>query len=277
MRRVVYLQFTLMMITLSAASSSLGAPSAQLWPLWEAHNPQANIEPDHSPWQALLRATVVQLADGRTGVQYSAYDSARRTQLRQYLEQMAQLDPRQFNRATQMAYWINLYNALTVQVVLDHPGKNSILRMGGGWLPRGPWDNTVITVAAQPLTLNDIEHRILRPIWQDHRIHFAVNCASIGCPNLAADAYDPKQLEAQLNAAEASFLGHPRGLRLEDGRLILSSIFDWYMSDFAADRSGLLNYLASVRTDLAPQLRRYQGNIKFEYDWSLNVAPATAP
>ncbi len=275
MRCVVFLQLSLLLIALSAASTSLGAPSAQPWPLWEAHNPQATAAPDHSPWQKLLSATVIQLEDGRTVVQYGAYDSARRTQLQQYLEEMAQLDPRQFTRAVQMAYWINLYNALTVQVVLAHPGKNSILRMGGGWLPRGPWDNTVITVAAQPLTLNDIEHRILRPIWRDHRIHFAVNCASVGCPNLSTEAYDPDRLEAQLNAAEASFLGHPRGLRLENDRLILSSIFDWYMSDFAADRAGMLNYLANVRTNLAPQLRRYKGNLKFQYDWSLNAAPKT--
>ncbi|MFK7914618.1 MAG: DUF547 domain-containing protein, partial [Pseudomonadales bacterium] len=152
------------------ANLAAAAPSAEPWALWNSSDEQNEAPIDHSAWQTLLDAYVVTLADGRTAFRYRAVTQKDQRSLDTYLQQQAAIDPRGFNRDTQMAYWINLYNALTVKVVLDNPKKKSILRMGGGWLPRGPWDDAVISVAGQSLTLNDIEHRILRPIWQDHRI-----------------------------------------------------------------------------------------------------------
>ena len=258
--------------TVAIGSASVSAaPDANPWALWDRSDENNSAAIDHSAWQTILDDYVVTLADDRTTFRYQAVTEAHKTLLAGYLQQLAGIDPRDFNRATQMAYWINLYNALTIQVVLDHPSKNSILRMGGGWLPRGPWDDDVIAVAGQKLTLNDIEHRILRPLWQDHRIHFAVNCASIGCPNLADQAFSAAQLEQQLQAAERAFLGHPRGLTMVDGELQLSSIFDWYMEDFGKSREELLQYLASASGQ--PALTDYDGDIDFQYDWDLNGAP----
>ncbi|MGI9326653.1 MAG: DUF547 domain-containing protein [Pseudomonadales bacterium] len=262
----------LLLLGLCLSNTLQAAPSAEPWAFWEPRGEVASVSVDHSLWQAILSAVVVSQADGSTAVRYTAFDATRTEQLQKYVAQLTALDPRTLSRAEQMAYWINLYNALTVQVVLDHPAKNSILRMGGGWLPRGPWDNPVASIAGQSLTLNDIEHRILRPFWQDHRIHFAVNCASVGCPNLATMAYTSDNLDTLLSSAESSFLKHPRAVQFVGQRLVLSSIFDWYMTDFASDRESLLAYLASIRTDLAPRLRGYDGNLKFQYDWALNGA-----
>lgn len=263
-------QLAVLLLGLCLGNALQAAPSAEPWAFWEPRSETSGAAVDHSLWQAILSKVVINQADGSTAVRYSAFDATGKAQLQQYVQQLTAMDPRTLARAEQMAYWINLYNALTVQVVLDHPGKNSILRMGGGWLPRGPWDNPIASIAGQSLTLNDIEHRILRPFWQDHRIHFAVNCASIGCPNLAAMAYTSDNLENMLSSAEISFLNHPRALQFIEQRLVLSSIFDWYMTDFASDREGLLAYLANIRTDLAPRLRGYDGNLKFHYDWALN-------
>ena len=169
---------------IAGSGGAQAAPGAELWAFWKQSN-EANTETiDHSTWQTILDTHLITLTDGRTAFRYQAVSAQHKATLANYLAELAARDPRRYSRDTQMAYWINLYNALTVQVVLDHPNKKSILRMGGGWLPRGPWDDDAIQIADQTLTLNDIEHRILRPIWQDHRIHFAVNCASYSCPKL---------------------------------------------------------------------------------------------
>lgn len=268
----VWLQASALMLLLALPMTGWSAPDADIWDIWDRSNPQSTEQVNHELWQGLLDEFVVTLEDNRTAFRYVGLASSGKTaQLEKYLAQLTAIDPRQLQRDEQMAYWVNLYNALTVQVVLAHPKKESILRMGGGWLPRGPWDDDVTTIAGETLTLNDIEHRILRPIWQDHRIHFAVNCASIGCPNLATEAFTADRLESQLQAAEVAFLGHPRALQLAGDELRLSSIFDWYMSDFGADRDALLRYLAQAtgRSELAD----HRGDLDFHYNWKLNSAP----
>ena len=164
--------------------------------------------------------------DGITRVNYAGAAGEGHALLRNYLRQVTQIDPRGLNRNEQMAYWINLYNALTVDIVLQHPQKKSIKRMGARLFSFGPWDDPVIKIAGQTLTLNDIEHRILRPIWQDHRIHYAVNCASVSCPNLSAIAFSGALLEPALSAAERTYINHPRGVSVDNpDSLTLSSIF----------------------------------------------------
>jgi hypothetical protein len=165
---------------------------------------------------------------------------------------------------------VNLYNALTVEVVLSNPGKKSIRRMGKGLFSFGPWDDALITIAGEEVTLNDIEHRILRPIWQDPRIHFAVNCASLGCPNLQPQAFRADNLEALLDTAQDEYINHPRGVDNPSGSLVLSSIFDWYQSDFAADSKGLLRYLARFHQTPDLLLNAAPERIDYDYDWTLN-------
>lgn len=255
---------------LSWSCTLAAAPSAEAWTFWDERSTQNNILVDHSSWQALLDKRVETLADGRTIVHYDAFSDNDRTRLRDYLAATSRIDPRQLTGDEQFAYWINLYNALTVDLMLQNPGKASILRIGGGFLRTGPWDDEVVTIAGEALTLNDIEHRILRPLFNDHRIHFAVNCASIGCPNLAATAFTAANLEQLLAAGEQTYLQHPRGLSYADGKLTASSIFKWYQDDFAADRAGLLVYFAKHRPDLAEALRGYTGKLRFSYDWDRN-------
>ena len=121
------------------------------------------------------------------------------------------------------------------------------------------------------MTLNDIEHRILRPIWQDKRLHYVLNCASIGCPNLSTQAYTKENTPLQLSEAERTFLAHPRAVAFNaQGKLILSSIFDWYLEDFGGTETALLSYLAQEHGELSNQLRNYSSAIRYHYDWSLN-------
>lgn len=235
--------------------------------------PQSMQPIDHAPWQAFLDRYLVATDDGRTLMRYGAVSANDRAALDRYLQALAAIDPTTLHRDDQYAYWINLYNALTVEVVLRNPGKRTIKQMGKGLFSTGPWDDELISVGGSPLTLDDIEHRILRPTWKDHRVHFAVNCASVSCPNLAPEAYTAANLDRLLDAGERAYLHHPRGLEfLVDGTLQLSSLFDWYRKDFASDEAGLLRYLAGARPDLADRLLDFEGSIRYVYDWSLNGA-----
>ena len=250
------------------------AASPVVWAFWqvaatENDNKQAPVE--HQDWQLFLDEFVIVLPNGRSVVAYKKVGEAANNRLGKYIQSLTSIDPRSLSRPKQMAYWINLYNALTVKVILEHPGKDSITNMGSALFSFGPWDDELANIANRAVTLNDIEHRILRPIWGDHRIHFAVNCAAVSCPNLNAYAFSALNLNKMLDIAEKTYLRHPRALRFDDkGVLHLSSIFKWYRQDFATDETQLLEYLAGVRTDIASKLTSYQGKIEYDYDWNLN-------
>ena len=170
-----------------------------------------------------------------------------------------------------MAYWINLYNALTVFVVVGRYPVDSIKEIKSSLIKFGPWDKELITVQGQKLTLDQIEHGILRPIWRDPRIHYAVNCASIGCPNLAAEAYRSDNLERLLEQGAKEYVNHPRGVSVEDGKLLVSSIYDWYKEDFGDTDAGVLAHLKKYAApDLVALLDRYD-SFDDGYDWTLNA------
>ena len=182
-----------------------------------------------------------------------------------------QQDPLTFNQQEQKAYWINLYNVATVKLILDNYPLETITALGESLTAFGPWNEYAVTVNGIDLSLNDIEHRIIRPLYDDYRIHFAVNCASIGCPNLAVDAFVADTLDHQLDEAAAEYLNHPRGLAFDGDALKLSSLFKWYAEDFGDTQTEILDTLgehtsAHVRDDLSD----YEGSPSYEYDWSLN-------
>lgn len=259
-----------LLLLILVCGSAHAVPDAEAWEFWRGAGNRADVS--HGPWQSLLDEFVVRGADGINRVGYRAMNEKARERLKSYIQSLAAIDPRTLTGAAQQAYWINLYNALTVDVVLDYPRKKSILRMGRKLLALGPWDDSLIEIAGQKLTLNDIEHRILRPLFGDERVHFAVNCASLSCPDLANTAYTAGNLESLLDEQMHRYLGHPRGLRQTAGGFELSSIFDWYQVDFAADEKGLREWLAKRRPDLAAALRDKRKRITYEYDWKLNVA-----
>jgi hypothetical protein len=254
----------------------LSAAQPEPWQYWIQYDPNSSIQVSHSIWQRLLSGYVTTNEDGINRVSYADFDDTGKAELGKYLGLLSQVKPTGLNREQQLAYWINLYNAQTIQVVLDHPKKKSIRSMGP-LFAFGPWDKPYLTIEGKQVTLNDIEHRILRPIWRDHRLHFVLNCASIGCPNLSLVAYAPDTIEDQLTQAETAFLQHSRAIKINgEDTLTLSSLFDWYQTDFAENESELLTYLAGHRADLAKLLARTEQaaniDIDYVYDWDLNTA-----
>ena len=115
-----------------------------------------------------------------------------------------------------MPYWINLYNAFTVHLILEHYPQDSIVDIRYGFFDFGPWDEKLLQIEDEEVSLNDIEHRILRPIWKDPRLHYALNCASLGCPNLQPESFYPGNVESLLNSRARDYINHPRGLRFEN-------------------------------------------------------------
>ena len=139
---------------------------AELWELWQQSDEANTTQIDHSRWQRFLDGYVGTDTSGVNLVRYADVTEPDHQNLRDYLDAMQTIDPRDFPKEEQYAYWINLYNAATIDIVLRNPDKSSILRMGERFFSIGPWNDEVLQVAGVGLTLNDIEHRILRPIWK---------------------------------------------------------------------------------------------------------------
>ena len=251
------------------------APKAELWPRWQAHDPGSGASVDHGAWQRLLDSYLAPGADGVNRFAYGRVSPADREALNAYVAHLAATRVGALKRAEQLAYWINLYNALTVRLVLDHYPVASIrdIAISPGLFAVGPWGKPLIEVEGEALTLNDIEHRILRPIWGDPRIHYGVNCASIGCPDLQARAFTAETAEALLEAAARAYVNHPRGARVEAGRLTVSSIYAWFREDFGANEAGVIAHLKPYAVpELATALEAVEAIDAYEYDWALNDA-----
>ncbi|MEH6467751.1 MAG: DUF547 domain-containing protein [Porticoccus sp.] len=251
---------------------SLAAPESNVQGFWSESN-ESNISIiEHSTWQTLLDVYLNNKhPSGINRFDYAAVNTEDHKRLDSYLQQMQQLDPRAFNRTEQKAYWINLYNALTVELILKNYPTESITKLGKSFFSFGPWDDKIANIQGHELSLNDIEHGILRPLFQDNRIHYAVNCASLSCPNLSATAYTSANIHSQLEQAAKLYVNHPRGVTFEDGTLKVSNIYQWYKEDFGGNDKTLLSHLTHyAEPSLAERLRHYQADIEYHYNWKLN-------
>ena len=266
------LKQSLPMALMIYAVSAVAAPPSDLWPRWEAHDPESDAQVDHSTFAGFLDSYLdTSHPSGIHRVAYGSVTSEDERLLNDYLQDLQTVKVSGLNRSEQKAYWINLYNAFTVKLILDNYPVTSILKISKGLINTGPWNMKLLIVEGEGLALNDIEHRILRPIWRDIRIHFAVNCASLGCPNLQPEPYTRENTETLLDSAAREYVNHPRGVRFEGNKLYLSSIFSWYRADFGGSKETLLQHLLKYsRDDLAEKLRGFNGRIKYSYDWSLN-------
>ena len=256
---------------------SHAAPKPEPWPRWEAHDPSSKTVVDHSDWGRFLeRYLVTDHPSGINLVSYRKVTAKDRKALDTYLEKLQAVTVTRLNRAQQKAYWINLYNALTAKVILDHYPVESItdIDISPGLFSNGPWKAKLVNVEGEKISLDDIEHRILRPIWKDNRVHYAVNCASIGCPNLQPEPFTAENTERLLEKGAREYIRHPRGARFADDKeLVVSSIYDWFQVDFGDTEKGVLRHLARFAApSAAEKLKRFKGDIDYEYDWSLNEA-----
>lgn len=230
---------------------------------------------DHSAWKQILQRYVVAGADGVNRFAYGRVSAADKTKLKTYLAALQLVSARQLPRDEQMAFWINFYNALTIDVVLDHYPVRSIKDISLGWGPfsSGPWKKALVMVEGRSLSLDNIEHDILRKTWRDPRIHYSVNCASISCPNLMAEPYTATRLNQMLDAGAKAYINHARGVRVSGGKVYLSRIYSWYRGDFGTTDGELLRHLLTYAdARLKENLKGIDTIGGYDYDWSLNEA-----
>ncbi len=249
------------------------ATKAELWARWQKHDPASAQRIDHSVWDRLLKQFVVGHPSGINRVRYLDFRAEEQKLLKNYLQTLQATPISSFNRKEKLAYWINLYNAFTFELILERYPVASIrdVNISPGLLARGPWGAKLLTVEGEKLSLDDIEHRILRPIWQDNRIHYAVNYASLGSPNLQPAAYTGENTEALLDKGAREFVNHTRGVALTGGKLTVSSIYVWFQEDFGGDAEGLMEHWRTYANPaLAGALEKYQGGLAHDYDWRLN-------
>ena len=245
--------------------------AADLDPYWNKLSAQSDVKIDHQLWQQSLDDYLVDDGLGVNLFDYEGLQYDGLPQLDAYIESLTNTDPHLLNRNEQMSYWINLYNALTVQLIAEAYPVESIMQLGDSTTSPGPWNDPLVTVNDRLLTLNNIEHNILRPIFNDHRIHFVVNCASIGCPSLASRAYSGEQLDDMLEQAAVTFMADARAVKFEQGAVTLSSLFDWYQADFGDNKKQVLTTLSDyLEGEKADMLKNFNGDIDYYYDWSLN-------
>ena len=257
------------------ATAAHAAPKAELWPRWQANDPNSTATIDHAPWGRFLAAYVVPSNDGINRVAYGKVTPQDRQALVAYLTALVNTPISKYNRNEQRAYWINLYNALTIRTVLEHYPVKSIrdISISPGLFSSGPWGKKLIRVEGEEVSLDDIEHRILRPIWRDPRTHYTVNCASMGCPNLARKPYTATDMEAMLDEGARAYINNPRGIRVDNGKLHASSIYEWFKDDFGGNDAGVIAHAKKyANADLAAKLDKVSSINGTDYDWALNDA-----
>ncbi len=190
--------------------------------------------------------------------------------LDQYLKVLEEIDTKKLSRDEQFAFYVNAYNAWTIKLILTgYPGIKSIKDLGS--IFKSPWKKQIARINGDIITLDHIEHDILRPGFKDPRVHFAANCASKGCPPLRSEPYRADILEQQLDEMTQAFIDDSRRNRLEGQTLYVSSIFKWFSEDFHDDVVRF--FLKYAQGDLKKQLEKSQSNIQvkyLDYDWSLN-------
>lgn len=228
----------------------------------------ADFPPDHIMWDSLLKKHV----DEEGLVDYVGFQSDS-IQLNTYLKMLSDSapDPKKWTEKEQLAYWINAYNAFTIQIVIRHYPVESIKDISSGLnIPfvSTTWDIKFIEIGGEQLDLNRIEHGIIRKEFEEPRIHFAVNCASISCPKLRQEAYTAKMLEEQLEAQAIEFINDPdRNLIKDSKNAEVSKLFTWFSGDFKKKSSDIRSYLNRYsNTHLAED-----ADIQFmDYDWGIN-------
>lgn len=264
----------------------IGTAAALAWPALA--RAQA-FDTRHAAWTTLLQRHVRLLRGGQASQVHYAGAAGERPALKAYLDSLSAVTPATFQGwagPAQMAFLINAYNAFTVELILTkYPALKSIKDLGS--FLSSPWKPKWVPLLGQQVSLDDIEHGMLRARgrYDDPRIHFAVNCASIGCPMLREEAFTAERLDAQLDEQARRFLADRTRNRwnARRGRLEVSKIFDWYGEDFTLGHRGIRSlpgYLAGFADLLADEaaardrIRAGQVEIAFlDYDWALNDLP----
>lgn len=244
-----------------------------LWSRWAVNNPLSTETISHQLWQEFLDHHVFTNEEHINLVDYDNLNQNDLNLLRNYIHSLSEINIDNYNRQEQLAYWINLYNALTVQTVAMYYPLTTVqdINISPGLFSVGPWGANLFKINDISLTLDEINNRIIRPIWNDPRTHYALSNATIGAPNLSKKAYKAATLENQLNEAALTYVNSLRGVQVIEGKLIISKLYEWYEDDFGGTKQDITNHLLRFANEpLSSQLKHINTVDSYVYNWHLN-------
>jgi hypothetical protein len=227
----------------------------------------------HTPWDGLLSRY---LSDHPDGVSRFDYDALRASEadsaaLNAYIQALEAAQPSTMGEDEAFAYWANLYNAVTVRLIVEEAPERSIREIRPRPWSIGPWGVDRVTVEGEALSLDNIEHDIMRPRYQAALVHYAVNCASIGCPNLKSTAWRGENLKAELDIMARAYVNHPRGVTATERGVTVSRIYRWFREDFGGTEAGVIAHLLEyAEPELAAAIEADPNIAGHAYDWALN-------
>jgi len=266
----------LMIVSLALTSNSaMAAFNKNLWPVWLVNNPLSEDRISHQDWQTFLDAHVSTSDEGINQIDYSRLNKDDIALLSRYIDHLSHINIDNYNRSEQLAYWINLYNAATVKTVANYYPIGSVeeINISPGLFSVGPWGAQLLTINGHSMSLDDIENRIIRPVWNDPRTHYALNNTCIGAANLSRKAYQGSMIENQLNRAAARYINSFRGAQVIEGKLVVSKIYDWFNDDFGGGKQNVIAHLQQfAREPLRSQLKHINTIDNYVYNWHLNSA-----
>lgn len=268
--RSILVRFGIVFMSLLVGSTGMTAMAQGKFAELNSFVDEAVRTVDHSAWDTFLGEYTGVTDDNRNIIRYGDVSSTDKTALNNYISSLEAIDPTELTNAQAYAFWVNLYNAITVDLILENYPLKSIRDIG--LFKRGPWDQKITKINGKDLTLNNIEHNVLRVFWSDPRTHYAVNCASFGCPNLQEVAYTAENTNALLDKGARDFVNHPRGINVDDrGRVNASSIYNWYKVDFGGNAEGILSHVRIYADeDLKAALAGKTRINSYDYGWNLN-------
>jgi Protein of unknown function, DUF547 len=224
-------------------------------------------------YASLLKASVKPDGTGYNRVDYTKL-VAKKADLAAVVTAFETVSPKSLGANDAKAFWINLYNAVTLKVIVDHYPVKSIKDIklpGSGLFGAGPWSAKLVTVDGRALSLDDIEHKILRKTYKDPFVHYALNCASYSCPNLAAVPYTGANVAALMRENAKAYVNHPRGVEVKDNKIIASKIYSWYAGDFGGKGKLKDHWKDQASAEKATLIDGAEIS-SYNYDWSLNNA-----
>jgi hypothetical protein len=259
----------LLALSLAVMAFLTGCSSAEKESTYTISTETGSFDHSHATFTEVLKTHVKGAKVDYSGIKKSP------AKLNAYLDTLANIKKSEYDgwsKDQKMAFLINLYNAATLKLIIDHYPVKSIKDIGG--IIKGPWKQEVVRLWGKKVTLDHVEHDLLRPGFKDPRVHFAVNCASIGCPDLLNEAFQASKLDDQLDNQARAFLADTKRNRLDakNKTLYLSSIFDWFEEDFVKKSGSVEKFVAPYFND-ADRAVIQRGGLKIkntEYDWNLN-------
>lgn len=221
---------------------------------WSAHTPGSSVRVDNRAWAIFLSRHSVEGSDGITRVGYAGVPNTDRELLDQYIAGLARTDLAALSRSEQLAFWINLHNALLVRLVLDHVIVSSPdqidagVSFTGGSFSGGPWETTLIRIGGRPVSLATIKREALRPVFRDPRWHYALCDGTLGGPSLARTPYSGATIDRDLQDAAIDFISSPRAVAFPDDAQALNALWKRDMADFGGSLSGVLGHIRLYAT-----------------------------